>query len=168
MLIMGIDPGIAITGYGLIKVKNGVMTLVEFGCIRTSPDKTLEVRLMKVYSRLSQVMEKEMPSCTVIEEIFFNKNTRSAMAVGQARGVSLLASAHLNIPVHEYTPLQVKQALVGYGRAGKDQVQEMVRLLLNLEDIPRPDDASDALALAICHAHSHRLDSLIKGKGWGR
>jgi len=168
LLIMGIDPGTAITGYGVIEVKNNNLAPKEFGCVRTNVKHALEARLAKIYEELIEIMQRNKLNFVVVEQIFFNKNTRTAMAVGQARGVALLAAAHSKIPVVEYTPLQVKQALVGYGRAYKVQVQDMVRILLNLEEIPQPDDVADALGLAICHAHRNDFKNLLPEKGWGK
>jgi len=160
---MGIDPGTAITGYGVIEVNEGNFTARDFGCIRTSADQTLDMKLVKIYEELKNIMKTNRPDCVVVEEIFFNKNSRTAMAVGHARGVAILAAAHLNLPIVEYTPLQVKQALVGYGRAHKSQVQKMVRILLNLNEIPKPDDVADALGLTICHAHYKNFKDFVKG-----
>lgn len=165
MLILGIDPGTAITGYGIVDQKGSSLIAKDYGCIRTSSKLPLESRLAIIYENVSQVIRDNPVESVAVEELFFNNNARTAMAVGHARGVILLAAAHQEIPVAEYTPLQVKQALVGYGRATKSQVQEMVRIILGLSDIPRPDDAADALGLAICHAHSWNVNSVIKG-GW--
>ena len=164
MLILGIDPGTAITGYGIVEQKGNSLRAKEYGCIRTDAKLPLENRLSTIYDRICVVLRNTPVSCVAVEELFFNKNTRTAMAVGQARGVILLAAAHEGIPVAEYTPLQVKQALVGFGRATKSQVQEMVRVILGLPEIPRPDDAADALGLAICHAHSWNVNQLISGR----
>lgn len=167
MLILGIDPGTAITGYGIIEQRGHSLTAIKYGCIRTDAKQPLESRLEVLYDKLVNEVITEVPiACMAVEELFFNKNTRTAMAVGQARGVILLAAAHRGIPVAEYTPLQVKQGLVGFGRATKGQVQEMVRIILGLRDIPRPDDVADALGLAICHAHSSNLQKMISEKGW--
>jgi len=163
LVIMGIDPGTAITGYGAIEVNGENFIARDFGCIRTHADQTLYMRLVKIYDELINIMKTNRPDCVVVEEIFFNKNSRTAMAVGHARGVVILAAAHLNIPIVEYTPLQVKQALVGYGRAHKSQVQKMVKILLNLHEIPKPDDVADALGLAICHAHHKSFNDFVKG-----
>lgn len=154
MLVMGIDPGTAIMGYGFIEVKGNRFTPVAYGAIRTAADSPLEVRLQKIYQELKVLLETYHPDYYAIEELFFNKNVRTALAVGHARGVALLAAANAGLKVYEYTPLQVKQAVVGYGRADKAQVQFMVKTLLNLESVPKPDDTADALAIAICHAHS--------------
>lgn len=166
MLVLGIDPGTAIMGYGLILVKGNRHSLVEYGCIRTASDSSLEVRLQKIYQELTAIILQHKPDYFAIEELFFNKNVRTALAVGHARGVALLAAANAGLTAYEYTPLQVKQAVVGYGRAEKAQVQFMVKTLLNLEAIPKPDDAADALAIALCHAQSiHSLKyNLILGE----
>ncbi|HHX94619.1 MAG TPA: crossover junction endodeoxyribonuclease RuvC [Clostridia bacterium] len=166
MLILGIDPGTAITGYGIVEQAGGSLTAREFGCIRTDSALPLETRLAEIYEKVGSVIRSNPVSCMAVEELFFNKNTRTAMAVGQARGVILLAAAHAGIPVAEYTPLQVKQSLVGFGRATKSQVQEMVRIILGLAEVPRPDDAADALGLAICHAHSKGFNEIISKGRW--
>ena len=161
MLILGIDPGTAITGYGIIEQNGNSLTAGDYGCIRTDSKLPLENRLTIIYDNVRRVIRSAPVSYVSVEELFFNTNTRTAMAVGQARGVILLAAAHEGIPVAEYTPLQVKQALVGFGRATKSQVQEMVRIILKLSEIPRPDDVADALGLAICHAHSWNFNKLV-------
>ena len=162
MLIMGIDPGTAITGLGVIEKRADRLSPVGFECIRTPANLSLDKRLALIYDGILHALRQNDISCVAVEEVFFNKNTRTAMAVGHARGVALLAAANTGIPVFEYTPLQVKLALVGYGRASKNQVQEMVRVILGLRDIPRPDDAADALGIAVCHAHS--CDMLNRGR----
>lgn len=154
MLILGIDPGTAITGYGLCSVESDKIKVLDYGCIRTTSKENAALRLLKVYETLEQLIREKQPQHLAVEQLFFNKNVRTALIVGQARGVVLLAAAKANIPVWEYTPLQVKQAVTGYGQATKKQVQEMVRLFLNLSELPQPDDIADALAIAICHAHS--------------
>ncbi|OAT85734.1 crossover junction endodeoxyribonuclease RuvC [Desulfotomaculum copahuensis] len=153
MRVLGVDPGTAITGYGVIDVVGNRLTAVAYDCIRTSAGWAMPQRLLYLYRGLQDVLERYRPQHFAIEELFFNKNTRTALAVGQARGVALLAAARSGLLVGEYTPLQVKQAVTGYGRAGKQQVQFMVRSLLCLPAVPRPDDVADALAVAICHAH---------------
>ncbi|NLW24683.1 MAG: crossover junction endodeoxyribonuclease RuvC [Clostridia bacterium] len=153
MIILGIDPGTAICGYGIIKVTGNKFTALEYGCIYTDADWRLEKRLQKIYLNTLELIEKFQPVDLAVEELFFNKNTRTALSVGQARGVILLAGAQKGLNIREYTPLEVKQAIVGYGRAQKLQVQHMVKTFLNLKELPRPDDAADALAVAICHAH---------------
>lgn len=161
MLVLGIDPGSAITGYGLVKEVGNSLRAVDYGCIRTASSQPLEVRLKKIYREVCQLIEKYKPDHFVVEELFFNKNVRTALTVGQARGVILLAGAQSELPVHEYTPLQVKQAVVGYGRAEKAQVQFMVKTILSLPDIPKPDDVADALAIAICHTHYYKSARIL-------
>ncbi len=154
MIIMGIDPGTAITGYGLIKKTSDKLKLIEYGCIRTEPDLSTAERLHKLDQELAKLIKKHKPNKMAVEDIFFFKNLKTAVKVSQARGVILSRAAQMKIPVAEYTPLQIKQAVTSYGRAEKRQVQKMVKLLLNLDKIPKPDDAADALAAAICCAHS--------------
>jgi len=156
MKILGIDPGTAIMGYGVVIAEGNRFTLLEYACFYTKAGVPLAQRLHHLHQNLEQLIKKHRPDHLVVEELFFNKNTTTALAVGQARGIVLLAGAQAGIPVFEYTPLQVKQAVVGYGRADKHQVQQMVKTILGLTEIPRPDDAADALAIAICHAHSYR------------
>ncbi|MBE3571954.1 MAG: crossover junction endodeoxyribonuclease RuvC [Moorella humiferrea] len=153
MLILGIDPGTAIMGYGLIEAGNGgTLQAFAYGCIRTPAELKTSRRLVMIYDRLREIIKEHNPDIMAVEELFFNKNSRTAMAVGQARGVAILAAAHGAVPVAEYTPLEVKQAVTGYGRAPKEQVQRMVQTLLGLKNRPEPDDVADALAVAICHA----------------
>ncbi len=153
-IILGIDPGVAITGYGVIKVLSNKNELVDYGCILTSAKKPFNERLEQIYRELKQIIKKYKPQQIAVEELFFCKNVKTALKVGQARGVILLTSIQEKILLREFTPLQVKQAVTSYGRADKRQVQEMVKILLNLKNIPKPDDAADALAIAICCAHS--------------
>jgi crossover junction endodeoxyribonuclease RuvC len=160
MRVLGIDPGTAITGYGLVEEVRGDLKLVAFGVIRTPADQPLPGRLQLIYHAVSDLAEEWEPEAAAVEELFFSRNVRTAMSVGQARGVALLALADAGLDVAEYTPLAIKQAVTGYGNADKMQVQEMVRLLLELAEVPRPDDAADALAVAICHLHSARLAAL--------
>ncbi|MGI6284496.1 crossover junction endodeoxyribonuclease RuvC [Neomoorella humiferrea] len=153
MLILGIDPGTAIMGYGLIEAgSGGALQAFAYGCIRTPAELKTSRRLVMIYDRLREIIKEHHPDIMAVEELFFNKNSRTAMAVGQARGVAILAAAHGAVPVAEYTPLEVKQAVTGYGRAPKEQVQRMVQTLLGLKNRPEPDDVADALAVAICHA----------------
>lgn len=161
MRILGIDPGTAIVGYGIIDTSHSGYRLVDYGCIRTSAEERIPERLKQIFYSIRQLIHKFQPECLVVEELFFNKNTKTALTVGQARGVILLAGVEHDLPIFEYTPLEVKQAVVGYGRADKQQIQEMVRLLLKLDNKPAPDDAADALAIAICHAHSHKMNKLL-------
>jgi crossover junction endodeoxyribonuclease RuvC len=161
MLVIGIDPGTAITGYGLVQEnEDGDLSVVNFGVILTSADMPMPERLLELYHRLRELMLLHHPQSGAVEKLFFQRNVRTALAVGQARGIVLLAMAECGIPVAEYTPLEVKLAVAGYGGADKNQVQQMVRALLSLPDIPRPDDAADALAIAICHFHSSRAQRL--------
>lgn len=156
MIILGVDPGTATTGYGLIRKEGQRHSLVKYGCILTPAKTPLEERLDVIFDELGALIEEFEPEQMAVEELFFANNTKTAIAVGQARGVILLAGKKKNVPVHEYTPLEVKMALTGYGRADKNQIQQMVKALLRLKEIPKPDDAADALAIAICHAQSYR------------
>lgn len=158
MIILGIDPGTAIMGYGLIEQKGNRLSPLAYSCWRTPAHTPLAERLLLLYNQISPFLKENRPDHIAVEELFFNRNTTTAIAVGQARGIVLLAGAQQGIPVYEYTPLQVKQAVVGYGKAEKIQVQQMVKSLLVLDKIPKPDDTADALALAICHAHSYALE----------
>lgn len=157
MIILGIDPGTAIMGYGLIEQKGNLLNALEYSCWRTPAHTPLAERLLLLYNKIFPFLTEHRPDHIAVEELFFNSNATTAIAVGQARGIVLLAGAQQGIPVYEYTPLQVKQAVVGYGRADKKQVQQMVKGLLKLDIVPKPDDTADALALAICHAHSFAL-----------
>ncbi|MGE5583343.1 MAG: crossover junction endodeoxyribonuclease RuvC [Bacillota bacterium] len=159
MIVLGIDPGTAITGFGLVSYEGNHLRKVSFGVVRTAADLPAAARLSHIYRELLRIIEEYKPDAIAIEELFFNKNVRTALAVGQARGVVLLAAANTGYEVAEYTPLQVKTAVTGYGRAEKMQIQEMVRVLLCLPEIPKPDDAADALAIAICHAHSCKMQN---------
>lgn len=161
MLVIGIDPGTAITGYGLVREEaDGSLTVVDYGAIVTPPDQPMYRRLLLLHQDLLELLLLHHPDSGAVEKLFFARNARTALSVGQARGVALLALAEQEVPLVEYTPLEVKQAVVGYGGAGKKQVQQMVRALLGLEVLPQPDDAADALAIAICHVHSARLRAL--------
>lgn len=154
MIILGIDPGFAIVGYGIIEYKNNHFRPIDFGVITTKATELFTDRLSKIDNTLKELIDKYQPECCSIEELFFNNNAKTAIAAAQGRGVCVMTATSKNLPVYEYTPLQVKQAVVGYGRADKLQVQQMVKVFLNLDKIPKPDDAADALAIAICHAHS--------------
>jgi len=162
MRVLGIDPGTATTGYGVVEEVQGDLKPLAFGVIRTPAGQPLPMRLQLIYRAIRELADQWGPAAAAVEELFFSSNVRTAMNVGQARGVALLALADSNLPVAEYTPLAVKQAVTGYGKADKGQMQEMVRLLLGLAEAPRPDDAADALAVAICHLHSARLGALGK------
>lgn len=157
MIILGIDPGIAIVGYGVIQKENNKTAVLDYGVINTSKNDALPVRLDKIYKGISKLIDKFKPHSIAIEEIFFNKNIKTAIPVAEARGVALLAGIHNNCLLFEYTPLQIKQALTGNGRAEKQQVQFMVKAILNLSQVPKPDDAADALAVALCHSQTNLI-----------
>jgi crossover junction endodeoxyribonuclease RuvC len=160
MIVLGIDPGTATTGYGLIReLKNGP-ELVAYGAIQTPAGMPMPERLLMLHGQLRQLIAVHQPQTGAVEKLFFQRNVSTAMAVGQARGVALLALAEAGLLIGEYSPREVKQAISGYGAADKRQMQAMVRALLNLEVVPRPDDAADALAVAICHLHSARMNAL--------
>lgn len=161
MKILGIDPGIAIVGFGIIEYDGVNFKVVDYGAVTSPAHTPLPVRLKMVYDDMCYIIDKFKPDQVAIEELFFNNNAKTAIAVGQARGVLILAAQNNNIPVYEYTPLQVKQGVVGYGRAQKNQVQQMVKSILKLNEVPKPDDTADALAIAVCHAHTNY--SIIKG-----
>ena len=160
MLVIGIDPGTATTGYGLVRDSEDALEAVDYGVIETPAGLPLSERLLLLHNDLQKILLLHQPDSGAVEKLFFQRNVRTAMTVGQGRGVALLALAEAGISVAEYTPLEVKQAVVGYGAADKNQVQQMVRALLGLDSIPQPDDAADALAIAICHLHSARFTSL--------
>ena len=160
MRILGIDPGTAIVGYGLIDVQGNKLTAVDYGCITTPAHTPMEKRLEMLYKGMSQLLDEAKPDAVAVEELFFNRNITTAITVGQARGVILLSIAQRNLEFAEYTPLEVKQAVVGYGRAEKQQIQYMVTSLLKLKSVPKPDDAADALAIAICHSHYRNTKEL--------
>lgn len=164
-LALGIDPGTAIMGYGLVASEGDQLEVIDYGVITTSQRTPLARRLQILYSELGSLIERTRPTEVAVEELFFSRNVRTALAVGHARGIAILAAANSGLIVSEYTPLQIKQAITGYGRARKEQIQEMVRVLLNLADVPQPDDAADALALAICHLHFSRMENLIRDQG---
>ncbi|HHU62950.1 MAG TPA: crossover junction endodeoxyribonuclease RuvC [Clostridiales bacterium] len=162
MVILGIDPGIAIMGYGIIEYKHDDFNVLDYGCVRTDSSLNTAKRLEQLYNSILYLVHKYKPEDMAVEELFFNKNAKTAMVIGQARGVCILAGSNCGLKVYEYTPLQVKQGVVGYGRAEKAQVQQMVKTLLKLDSIPKPDDAADALAVAVCHAHSKRVNHLLR------
>jgi len=160
-LILGIDPGIGTTGYGLIgERRDGSLEPVAYGVILTPPNSPIPSRLQSIYRDVAALLAKYRPEGAAIEKLLFGKNVTTAMAVGQARGVTILALADGGLSVAEYTPATVKEAVAGYGNASKAQVQDMVRILLNLDAIPKPDDAADALAIAITHIHASRYQQL--------
>lgn len=156
-LALGLDPGTAATGFGLVRsLPDGSLETVSHGIITTPKELSAPARLVILYQGLQQILEQYRPETAAVEKLFFQRNVTTALAVGQARGVVLLTLAQAGLEVFEYTPNEVKQAVAGYGSAGKHQVQEMVRLLLSLDEIPRPDDAADALAVAITHLNTRR------------
>lgn len=157
MIILGVDPGTATTGYAVVKSEKGKQELLDFGAVETSQGQKSERRLLKVFVSLSKLIKKWRVSELANETIFFNTNVKTALAVGEAAGVVKLAAAKLNLPVYEYTPLQVKIALTGYGRAEKSQVGKMVQKEFKLKSVPQPDDAADAVAIALCHCYSRKL-----------
>jgi crossover junction endodeoxyribonuclease RuvC len=158
MLAIGIDPGTAITGYGLVSEEDdGSLKVVNYGVILTSADDAMPDRLVHLYQQLKNIIELHSPQSGAVEKLFFARNVRTALTVGQARGVALLALAESEVSIAEYSPNEIKQAVVGYGGADKNQVQKMVQAILELDQIPHPDDAADALAVAICHLHSARM-----------
>ena len=165
MLVLGIDPGTAITGYGVVHEQDDGLSLVACGVVTTSPSEPLPERLQAIYRGLSEVIHRWQPEEAAVEELFFSRNVRTALSVGQARGVALLALVDAGLPIYEYKPLEIKQAVAGYGGADKQQVQEMVRMLLNLDRVPQPDDAAAAVAVAVCHIHSARMAALIADAG---
>ena len=162
MVVLGIDPGTATTGYGLVtEDASGETVLLRYGAIITKAGTPMPERLQIIHGDVSALIQQHEPVAVAVEELFFRRNVSTALMVGQARGVVLLAAAQAALPVYEYKPAEVKQALVGYGSASKQQMQEMLRMMLDLDDIPRPDDAADAIAVAICHLRSVRLRYLL-------
>ena len=160
MRILGIDPGIAIVGYGVVDKEANKYKTVAYDAITTRAHTPLEQRLQLVYQGVCMVIDEYKPEAMAIEELFFNNNAKTALTVGQARGVIILAAVQKGVPVFEYTPLQVKQALTGYGRASKGQIQQMMKSMLGLSEVPKPDDVADALAIAVCHGNSMRFNSI--------
>lgn len=152
IIILGIDPGLAKTGCGVIEKKGNIVQPVGYGAITTRTNQSLPDRLKTIYDEIGELCKEYRPDYAAIEKIFFAANVKTAVSVAQARGVAILATAECGLSIAEYTPLEIKQAVAGYGKAGKRQVQEMVRVLLKLDEIPRPDHAADALAAALCHA----------------
>jgi crossover junction endodeoxyribonuclease RuvC len=162
MAVIGIDPGTAITGFGIIEENpEGSIEAVEYGVIRTEAKLKPEERLASIYQQLNEVVSHHVIESAAVERLFFQKNAKTALSVGEARGVIMLALTQKGIPLYEYNPVDIKQAVTGYGRADKPQMQQMVKVLLALDDIPRPDDAADALAIAICHIHQRKFTDLL-------
>ncbi len=162
MRILGIDPGVAIVGFGIIESDHGRQQMLRYGAITTQAGLPLATRLLQIQQDMEQLLETFQPDEISIEELFFSKNITTGIAVAHARGVILSAAEKMQIPIYEYTPMQIKQAVVGYGLAEKKQVMDMTRRLLKLREVPRPDDAADALAIALCHARS--ATSLLRRK----
>jgi crossover junction endodeoxyribonuclease RuvC len=161
MIVLGIDPGTAHTGYGVVARQGGRMVALDGGVVQTSPASDPAARLAAIHARVAAVLDEHEPEAVAVEELYFGANVRSAFAVGQARGVVLLAAGQRGIPCWSYTPQQIKGAVCGSGRAAKDQVQRMVQTLLSLDELPRPDHAADALAVAICHANSAPMRRML-------
>ena len=165
MKIFGIDPGTVVMGYGVVESDNDELSLVDFGAI-TVPEKLLiGERLRRIYNELLEVLQRHLPDAVAVEQPFVAKNVRTALAIGRAQAIALLAAANKNIPCFEYTPAQIKQRVANYGASSKEQIQEMVRLQLGLEEVPQPNDAADALAVAICHAQEMHINSLLTRQG---
>lgn len=157
MIVLGIDPGLAIVGYSIVEMVGNKMKLHEYGCITTSSKSPLPLRLEVIYSKLNDIIKEYRPLELAIEELFFNQNVKTAITVAQARGVEVLTAKINGLDIFEYTPLQIKQAITGYGHADKGQIQYMVKLLMGLDKVPKPDDAADAIAVAICHLQSQKF-----------
>ncbi len=159
MVILGVDPGIGRTGWGIVEVQSSKLKVKSYGCIETEPNSSLVDRLLTLHQALSKIIEEEKPDEIAVEQLFFNTNAKTALVVGHARGIVLLAAGQKDIPLSEYTPLQVKMALTGYGRAEKSQIGQMVKTILHLHSIPKPDDTADALAIALTHAFSYKMSN---------
>ncbi|UUX91446.1 crossover junction endodeoxyribonuclease RuvC [Methanoplanus endosymbiosus] len=156
MIVIGIDPGLARVGFGVIKEERGRITALEYGCIETGCELRCSERLLEIYNALSELFGKYEADCIAVEKLFFSRNTTTALSVSEARGIILLAAEQKGIPITEFTPNQIKQAVTGSGRADKRQMQDMIKRLLGLDKIPRPDDAADGLSIALCHIHMVR------------
>ena len=161
MRILGIDPGYAITGYSIIDYQGNRFKLVDSGAVLTKAGESFPDRLTKIYNDVAQIIDSYKPDSISVEELFFNNNAKTAINVAQARGIVLVVGRQKNIPTFEYTPLQIKQAVAGYGRADKLQVQKMVKTILNVEKLPKLDDTTDSMAAAICHAHSAKFSQKL-------
>jgi len=162
MIVLGIDPGTAITGYGVVKdAPDGRLYDICYGVIRTTPKTPFQFRLKKIHEEIASIIKQHKPQVMAVEELFFGKNVSSALSVGQARGVVILTAIQADLDLCEYTPMQVKEAVTGYGRADKMQIQQMVKVLLGLSEIPKPDDAADGLAIAICHLYSYKMKRMM-------
>lgn len=163
MLVLGIDPGTAITGFGLVESIGGIIRLIDYGTIKTGADIPMSHRLCEINDKINELIMINKPDAVAIEELYYFKNAKTVITVAQSRGVIMMTAAQTGVKIAEYTPLQVKQSVVGYGKADKKQVQMMVKAILNMKNMPKPDDAADALAIAICHIHSHRLENIYRG-----
>lgn len=163
MRVIGIDPGVAITGYGLIEESGSDYSCLTSGCVRTRKDQDPALRLKEIHDFIFELVAEYAPQALAVEKLFFSKNVRTAFQVGEARGVIILAAARCSIDLFEYTPLQVKQAVAGYGKAEKMQVQKMIQMLLKLTTLPKIDDEADALAVALCHLQNRRFQEALKG-----
>ncbi len=161
MRILGIDPGYGITGYSIIDYIGNKFKLIASGAIKTDPKMSFPLRLSEIYTDLNKIIDEYSPDSISVEELFFNNNAKTAINVAQARGVILVVGCQRGIPTYEYTPLQVKQAVVGYGRADKIQVQKMVKTILGVDKLPKLDDTTDSMAMAICHAHSAKFSEKL-------
>lgn len=157
MRILGIDPGFAITGYSIIEYIGNKFKLIDSGAITTKAGMSFQLRLTILYDELDMIVKRYKPDAMAVEELFFNQNIKTAINVAQARGIVLVVGCKNNVPTYEYTPLQVKQAVVGYGRAEKKQVQQMVKAILKVQEVPKLDDITDSMAIGICHAHSAKF-----------
>jgi len=164
MIILGIDPGTATTGYGVLRSQKNKLEVLDVGCIKTNKNLAIPERLDLIAKELKKIIKKYKPQIMAVEELFFFKNAKTVITVGQARGVILFVGKNQGLEIHEYTPLQVKQAVVGYGRAEKKQVQQMVKAILGLKVIPKPDDAADALAVALCCESSVKFEKAVDKK----
>ena len=163
MITLGIDPGTATTGYGVVReTAQGALEVVDYGVIETPAKMPMEKRLQSLFHQLSNLIILHHPEYGAVEKLYFHKNVTTAMSVGQARGVIMLALAEAGVEIAEFTPLEIKQAVTGYGNADKRQIQQMIQALLGLEEIPKPDDAADALAVAVCFMHRYKMDYLLK------
>ena len=162
MIVLGIDPGLANTGWGVIETRGSLARARAYGCIHTEADEPLHERLGRICNELSEAIGRYEPASVAIEDIFFGQNTRSAILTAHARGAALVACSQCGVEVASYTPMQIKQAVTGYGKADKAQVQQMVKMITGMDSIIRPDDAADAVAAAICHAHSRNARQMFK------
>ena len=162
MVILGVDPGTARLGWGIVIDKNNQQAVGQYGCLQTKKSQSQPQRLALLFKDFTQLLKQQKPDAVAVEDIFFFKNQKTIIQVGQARGVILLACQLQNFPVSSYTPLQIKQAVTGYGRADKNQVQQMTKIILKLKTIPKPDDTADALAIALTHAFSHKMKKKVK------